>query len=95
MKKAYLIGHITVKNKEKWSEYRDKIPATLEPWNAKLILRGKLCSILSGNHGHTDTVVIQFPDLKSLNRWYSSHKYQDLIPLRQDAADIDLLAYEE
>ncbi len=95
MKKAYLIGHITVKNKEKWAEYRDKVPATLEPWDAEVVLRGKLCSVLSGNHGHTDTVVIKFPDLKSLNGWYSSQKYQALIPLRQDAAKMDLLSYEE
>lgn len=26
---AYLIGHITVKNEEKWAEYRSQVPATL------------------------------------------------------------------
>ena len=95
MKNAYLIGHITVKNKEKWSQYRNSVPATLEPWGAEVVLRGKLCSVLSGNHAHTDTVVIRFPDLKALNNWHSSSLYQALIPLRQEAADIDLLSYEE
>lgn len=94
MKHAYLIGHITIKDPEKWTVYLSKVPSTLEPWGAELIVRGKLCSVLSGNHAHTDTVVIRFPNLKTLNSWHSSPEYQSLIPLRQEAADIDLLTYE-
>ena len=95
MKNAYVIGHITVKNQDKWTEYRNKVPTTLEKWEAELIFRGRLCSVLSGNHGHADTVVIRFPNLEALNGWYSSPEYQSLIPLRVEAADIDLLSYEE
>ena len=95
MKNAYIIGHVTVKNEDKWTEYRNKVSATLEPWGAELVLRGKLYSVLSGKHIHTDTVVIRFPDIKSLNSWYSSPEYQSLIPLRQKAAEIDLLSFEE
>ena len=95
MNYAYAIGHITVKDQEKWAEYRNKVPATLVPWGAVLILRGKLCSVLSGNHAHADTVVIRFPDLEALNNWYSSPEYQSLIPLRQKAAQMELLSFEE
>ncbi len=95
MKKAYLIGHITVKDPEKWQEYRGRVPGTLEPWNGELIFRGGLSAILSGDHSHSDTVVIRFPDLQALTAWHSSPEYQALIPLREEAADIDLLAYEE
>ncbi len=95
MKKAYVIGHITVKDQQKWTEYRSKVPATLETWGADLIFRGRLCSVLSGQHGHTDMVVIRFPDLESLNSWHSSPEYQSLIPLRKEAAEVDLLSYEQ
>ena len=94
MKYAYLIGHITIKDPEKWAVYLNKVPSTLESWDAELVVRGKLCSVLSGNHAHTDTVVIRFPDLQTLNSWHSSPEYQSLIPLRQEAAEIDLLTYE-
>ncbi len=95
MKNAYLIGHITVKDAEKWSEYRSKVPVTLVPWGGELVFRGSLSSVLAGNHKHTDTVVIRFPDLQSLTDWHSSQEYQSLIPIRQEAAKIDLLTYEE
>lgn len=95
MKKAYVIGHITVKDREKWDEYRQKVPLTLEPWGAEVVFRGKFCSALSGDHAHNDTVVIRFPTLEAVKSWYFSSEYQVLIPLRQEAADMDLLSYEE
>ena len=67
MSSAYVIGHITVKDTEKWTEYRNQVPANLELWWAELVLRGKLASILDGEHIHTDTVVIRFPDIKAIN----------------------------
>ncbi|MCB2148916.1 MAG: DUF1330 domain-containing protein [Deltaproteobacteria bacterium] len=94
MSHAYVIGHITVKDAEKWDQYRSQVPATLEPWGAELVLRGKLASVLAGDHSHTDTVVIRFPDMEAVSNWYASPAYQALIPLREKAAEIVLLAYE-
>jgi len=94
MSTAYVIGHITVKNAEKWAEYRNQVPATLEPWGAELVLRGKRVTILAGEHPHSDIVVIRFPDNEAVDNWYSSPAYQTLIPLRQQAAEMVLLSYE-
>ncbi|WP_442985383.1 DUF1330 domain-containing protein [Sedimenticola sp.] len=44
---------------------------------------------------HTDTVVIRFSSLDAANGWHASAAYQALIPLRQMAADVDLLVFEE
>ncbi len=95
MSNAYVIGHVTVKDAEKWQQYRDAVPATLKSWGAELVLRGSLASILAGEHSYTDTVVIRFPNVEAVNSWYSSPAYQSLIPLRQAAADIVLLSYED
>jgi uncharacterized protein (DUF1330 family) len=95
MSTAYVIGHITVKNTGKWAEYRDQVPATLEPWGAELVFRGKRVAVLAGEHPHSDIVVIRFPDKEAVNSWHSSPAYQALIPLRQQAAEVVLLSYEE
>ena len=50
MAEAYVIGHITVKNAEKWSEYRSRVPATLEPWRGELVFRGKLATVFFHNN---------------------------------------------
>ncbi len=91
---AYVIGHVTVKDAEKWAEYRNRVPKTLTPWGSELLLRGKMVDVLSGQHSHTDTVVIRFPNAESVVKWYNSAAYQELIPLRTQAADMDLISYE-
>jgi uncharacterized protein (DUF1330 family) len=92
---AYAIGHIAVKDPEKWAEYRRQVPGTLESWGAQVIFRGRLAAVLAGEHHHSDTVVIRFPDQDSLQGWYGSAAYQSLIPLRNEAADLILISYDE
>jgi uncharacterized protein (DUF1330 family) len=91
---AYVIGHISIKDPLKWADYRDRVPATLAPWQAELVFRGKRIAVLSGSHPHADTVVISFPDPAAVHGWFSSPAYQALIPLREAAADVVLVAYE-
>ncbi|WP_263067590.1 DUF1330 domain-containing protein [Halomonas sp. 7T] len=50
--------------------------------------------MLGGEHRHTDTVVIRFPDIEAVDEWFHSDAYQQLIPLRTQAADVDLISYE-
>ena len=91
---AHVIGHLTVKDPQKWQEYRAKVPATLAPWNAEVVLRGRRVGVFSGEHTHTDTVVIRFPDTAAAAAWHASPAYQALIPLREQAAQMVLICYE-
>jgi len=92
---ALVIGHITVHDADKWVQYRAQAPATLAPWDAELVFRGQRATVLAGQHAHTDTVVIRFPDQASVGGWYASAAYQALIPLRTEAATVDLISYNE
>ncbi len=92
---ACVIGHITVRNADKWAQYRAQVPATLAPWGAELLFRGKVESVLAGSHPHTDTVVIRFPDAAAVDAWYNSPAYQALIPLRRQAADLVLVSFAD
>ena len=95
MSKAYVIGHVSVIDSEKWAQYRAAVPSTLVPWGGELVLRGKLKKVLAGRHDHYDTVVISFPNVSALNNWFESSAYQSLVTLRESAAKIDLLSFEE
>lgn len=92
---AYIIGHITVKDPGKWAEYRGRVPATLAEWQGEVMLRGRRVAVLSGEHRYDDTVVIRFPDLGAVTGWYGSAAYQALIPLREQAAEMVLISYEQ
>jgi len=90
---AYLVGQITVKDAERWAEYRASVPATLAPWGAELVFRGQRAATFSGSSPYTDIVVIRFPDMAAIEAWHASAAYQALIPLRTAAADVLLLSY--
>ena len=94
MSTAYLVGHITVKDPEKWLQYREQVPATLQPWGAEVTFRGKLFAAFAGAHPYEDIVVIRFPGKEAINGWHASPAYQALLPLRRQAAEMLLLAYE-
>jgi uncharacterized protein (DUF1330 family) len=91
---AYVIGNISIKDPAKWARYRSQLPATLTPWGAELVLWGKQATVLSGQYAHTDTVVLRFPDRESAVEWHESAAYQALVPLRNEAADVDLVSYQ-
>ena len=94
MSSAYLVGHITVRDREKWAWHLDQVPATLKPWGAEITFRGRRVATFSGGHPHDDIVVIRFHNKEAVDSWHSSPAYQALIPLRQQAAEVVLLSYE-
>ena len=91
---AYVIGHITVKDPDKWAEYRSRVRSTLEAWQGELVFRGRRLAMLSGEHRHDDVVVIRFPNPRAVAGWFGSPAYQALIPLREQAAEMILISYE-
>jgi len=91
---AYLIGHITVKNPAKWQTYVEGVRKSLMPFEAEIVFRGKLATVLAGEHPHQNTVVIKFPDQPTLQQWYHSNEYQDLIPTRDEAADVVIISFD-
>lgn len=91
---SYLVGHITVKDDELWQKYVSGVQESLLPFDSKVIFRGKLVSVLAGKHEHDLVVVIEFPDQSTLDNWYSSEKYQALIPLRDRAANVVIATYK-
>jgi uncharacterized protein (DUF1330 family) len=92
---AFIIGHITVKDADKWAEYCRRVPATVEPWGGTLLCRGTGAEALCGEHAFTDSVVIRFPDLASITGWHESAAYQALLPIRHQAADVVIVSYQE
>ena len=91
---AYLIGQISVKDTKLWQEYVEGVAESLAPFDATIIFRGKRFSVLAGENQRDLVVVIEFPGRPTLDRWFNSEKYQSLISLRDNAADVVITAYD-
>ena len=92
---AYLVGHITVKNDELWQKYVAGVGESLSPFDSRILFRGKLSSVLAGQHEHDLVVVIEFADQSTLDNWFHSNTYQALIPLRDKAANVVITTYND
>jgi uncharacterized protein (DUF1330 family) len=90
---AYLIGQIKVKDEELWQEYVEGVQETLASFEAKIVFRGTLLEVLAGQQDKDLVVVIEFADQGVLNDWFTSEKYQSLIPLRDESADVVITTY--
>ena len=91
---AYLIGQVKVKNEVLWQEYVVGVQESLAPFEASIVFRGKLAEVLAGQQDKDLVVVIEFSDQAVLNNWFTSAKYQSLIPLRDEAASVVIATYK-
>ena len=91
---AYLIANISVKDQDGYEEYRRQVPATIEKYGGRFIVRGGESEVLEGDWQPGRLVVLEFPNMATLKRWYESEDYQRIIALRTDAADGDVVVVE-
>jgi uncharacterized protein (DUF1330 family) len=91
---AYLSGHMTIKDPAQWNIYVAGVRKSLIPFGAEIIFRAKRSAVLAGAHPYHNAVVIKFPGPPALHDWYYSRSYQDLIPIRDQAADVVLIGYD-
>ncbi len=92
---AFFIATTTIKDSDKLQEYAGKAAQTFAAFGGKLLTRGKVESTLAGDSNHQAAAIVSFLDMDTLNAWYQSKEYQALIPLRDEAANMTLVAYTE
>ena len=77
----------------KFEEYRTKVGPMMAKHGARYLTKGGSHKMPEGGHWKPErVVVIEFPDMNSLNAWYNSPEYKPLIALRkQCTSDQDML----
>ena len=90
---AFFVATVKVKNPEKFQEYAKKAMETFTMHGGELVLRGQADTVLAGSADHQAVGIVKFPDKDALSAWYKSDAYQAIIPLRDEAADMTIVAY--
>ncbi|GAB2641389.1 DUF1330 domain-containing protein [Nocardia goodfellowii] len=74
-------------------EYLERIQATLDPFEGRFLVHGPPLEILEGDWPGS-MVLLQFPDVERARAWYHSPAYQEILRLRADHIDGDLVLVE-
>ncbi|MDX1800619.1 MAG: DUF1330 domain-containing protein [Marinobacter sp.] len=92
---AFLIGTITIRDASLWARYVSGVAESLEPFDAEVVFRGRKLRDLAGEQPRETVVVLRFGDAATADAWFQSERYQQLIPLRDRAADVVITTYSD
>jgi uncharacterized protein (DUF1330 family) len=79
---ASCIVDIDVTDPTVFEAYRKAVPATVEKYGGKFLVRGGRMEIVEGSWRPKRVVVTEFPSLEQAKRWYDSEEYRALTALR-------------
>ena len=83
---AYFIVDNEVTDHTGFEEYRKQVPATVEKYGGKFLVRGGKAHPLEGDWPERRRVIIEFPSIEQAKAWYASPEYAKPLALRKAAS---------
>ncbi|WP_037682857.1 DUF1330 domain-containing protein [Streptomyces griseus] len=74
-------------------DYLERIQATLDPFKGRFVIHGPPTEVVEGTWPGS-MVLIEFPGLTEARAWYASPAYQEILRLRTDHIEGDVLIIE-
>ena len=91
---AYIIANVEIKDEARYAQYRAMVPATLQKYGGKFVVRGGAVETLEGDWKPGRVVVLEFADAAAARRWYDSPEYAPARALRQATSEGKLILVE-
>ena len=73
---AYVLAEVEVTNPEGYKEYSANVPATIARYGGRFLVRGGASEALEGDWPRIRRVILEFPDMETAKRWWSSPEYE-------------------
>ena len=91
---AYVIAEVNVTNPEGYKAYTAVVPATIEKYGGRFLVRGGKAQPLEGDWPECRRVILEFPSVEAARRWYDSPEYEKPLALRKANSNGRLLLIE-
>ncbi len=91
---AYIVVEVDVKDPERYANYRAMVPASLEVYGGKFLVRGGAVENLEGNWIPSRFVIIEFESVDRAKQWWDSDEYREARNLRQATSDTKMIVVE-
>jgi uncharacterized protein (DUF1330 family) len=93
MPKGYWMGHVTVKDPERYKDYVAANKAPLEKFGAKFLARGGAYEVVKGT-SRERYVIIEFPSFAAAKDCFSSEGYRAALAIFKTCAESDVVIVE-
>lgn len=91
---AYIIVDVKVTNPEVYQNYTKLVPATVDAYGGKFIVRGGKTETLEGDWQPNRVVVLEFESVEKAKAWWNSEEYREPKALRHSAAQAQMIVVE-
>lgn len=92
---VYLIVEVKeIFNKEKYAQYIQDVPLTIEKFGGRYLSRGAEVKVISGLWHPARLIIVEFDSMDQFNAWWNSPEYKILAPLREQGAKTDAIVVE-
>ncbi|GAT68185.1 DUF1330 domain-containing protein [Planomonospora sp. ID91781] len=92
---AYVIAHLRDPEElhPEVLEYMEGIQATMDPFSGRFVVHGGAVDVREGRWPG-NVVMLEFPSVENARDWYESAAYREILPLRTDHLEGDLIIVE-
>ena len=91
---AYVIADIDVRDPERYAEYVKRVPASIEAYGGRYLVRAGRCEQLEGDRVPRRVIVLEFDSYERAREWWDSESYRALAGLRHAASKSEILLVE-
>ncbi|MEO7741483.1 MAG: DUF1330 domain-containing protein [Usitatibacter sp.] len=91
---AYVIAEVDITNPEGYKAYTAVVPATIEKYGGKFLVRGGNAKVLEGDWPESRRVIIEFPTVEAATKWWDSPEYEKPKGMRRANSDGRLILLE-
>jgi len=91
MPKGYVIVTENIRDPDGMAEYSRAAMPSIAEFGAKVLAVDSQPQVLEGEWSAEQTVLLEFESVEAAKAWYSSASYSAAKPLRQAAADANLV----
>ena len=91
---AYVIVDMRVTDPERIKDYRAKVGDTLKAHGGRPNNAGGAIEVMEGDWTPSRLFVLEFAEGDAARAWYNSPEYQEILPIRFEAADDNFLIVE-
>jgi len=84
---SYVILDIDVTDPDAYEAYRSRGGAIVDQYGGRFLVRGGDPETVEGGWAPSRIVVLEFPTADQARAWYESPEYQEILPIRERAAN--------
>ena len=91
---AYVVVQVDIKDPVRYEDYRKMVPASLEKYGGRFLVRGGKTHTMEGGWAPKRFVLVEFPSVEQAKAWWDSPEYRAARDLRWATSESQLIIAE-